>query len=225
MNMNVAQSINPVSASHNLVAQYAFGSLSSGMNLLVASLMSYRPELRSEYDNIATLNGQLLNECPPAPLSDNALDSILMKLDDPVITAPVKNQTVPGLNQDIAAPIRALLPTKIENLKWRYAYPGVRQVTLDVGDDGEEVTLLKIKPGKSAPRHTHDGLEATLILRGHYKDNETLYGPGELALADESTHHQPRAEGDEDCYCLAVTSGKLKVTDSYIKMARDFLGL
>ena len=54
-----------------------------------------------------------------------------------------------------------------------------------------------------------------------------LFGPsskncGELAVADHDVQHRPRAEGDEDCICLAVTDGALRFTDTLGRMARDF---
>jgi len=229
LNIEAHQTIRSSTESESLVAQFASGSLSSGMSLIMASLMSYRPELQNEYESVTALQGQLLDECSPSELREDALSCALNTLDAASNRASAEHRAPKSqandLNTDIALPLRSLLPDALEKLKWRYAYPGVKQVVLNVGDAGEEVTLLKIKPGKGAPRHTHSGLEATLILRGHYRDDQKLYGPGELALADSSTHHQPRAEGEEYCYCLAVTSGDLKVTDSYTKMVRDFFSI
>jgi putative transcriptional regulator len=96
---------------------------------------------------------------------------------------------------------------------------------LPIGDAGETVKLLKIKPGKAAPRHTHNGMEATLVLRGAFRDGERVYERGELAVADHDVQHRPRAEGEEDCICLAVTDGALRFTDTLGRMARDFFTL
>ena len=118
-------------------------------------------------------------------------------------------------NQDLPAALRDLLSEPVENADWRFAYPGVKQLKLPFGDNGETVKLLKIKPGKAAPRHTHKGIEATLVLRGAFRDGNRLYERGQLALADQHIQHRPRAEGNEDCICLAVTDGALRFTDSW----------
>lgn len=155
-------------------------------------------------------------------MSDDALDAILGKLD--TVEEEADTLVASDHNADLPSPLRAILDTPIEESKWRFAYPGVRQVNLPVGDSGESVKLLKIKPGKAAPRHTHSGIEATLVLRGAFRDGNRLYERGELALADQHIQHRPRAEGDEDCICLAVTDGALRFTDSLGRIARDLLG-
>jgi putative transcriptional regulator len=99
----------------------------------------------------------------------------------------------------------------------------VRQARLKIGGRDEEIKLLKIKPGKAAPRHTHDGFEATLVLRGAFRDEGKLFVRGDIAIANGRVDHRPRAEGDEDCYCLAVTTGALRVTDNFKRVLRDFL--
>ena len=124
--------------------------------------------------------------------------------------------------QEFVCYMREFLAKPIEQGRWRFAYPGVRHMELPIGDAGETVKLLKIKPGKAAPRHTHHGMEATLVLRGAFRDGERVYERGELAVADDDVQHRPRAEGDEDCICLAVTDGALRFTDTLGRMARDF---
>jgi putative transcriptional regulator len=213
----------PLSPSlESLVAQYASGDLGFGMSVLMASFITLSPAARQQLDTLEQLNGVLLDEAEEVSMSDDALDAILGKLD----TVEEEADTLVAFehNADLPSPLRAILDTPIEESKWRFAYPGVRQVNLPVGDSGESVKLLKIKPGKAAPRHTHSGIEATLVLRGAFRDGNRLYERGELALADQHIQHRPRAEGDEDCICLAVTDGALRFTDSLGRIARDLLG-
>lgn len=213
----------PLSPSlESLVAQYASGDLGYGMSVLMASFITLSPAARRQLETLEQLNGVLLDDAEQISLDDNALDTLLDKLDNVEETPPTQQQC--AHNKDLPAPLRAVLDQPIENAKWRFVYPGVRQANLPVGDSGESVKLLKIKPGKAAPRHTHSGIEATLVLRGAFRDGNRLYERGELALADQHIQHRPRAEGDEDCICLAVTDGALRFTDSLGRIARDILG-
>ena len=143
----------------------------------------------------------------------------MARLDEP---EPEEHDVPVQENQDLPAALRQLLDGSVEDADWRFAYPGVKQLKLSFGDNGETVKLLKIKPGKAAPRHTHKGIEATLVLRGAFRDGNRLYERGQLALADQHIQHRPRAEGIEDCICLAVTDGALRFTDSIGRIARDF---
>lgn len=211
----------PLSPSlESLVAQYAAGDMGHGMAVLMASFITLSPAARQQMQTLEQVNGVLLDEAEPVSMSDSALDDIMSLLDTG--DEPVVEDTPCAANADLPAPLRAVLDDAIEDGKWRFAYPGVRQMSLPIGDSGESVKLLKISPGKAAPRHTHKGIEATLVLRGAFRDGNRLYERGELALADQHIQHRPRAEGDEDCICLAVTDGALRFTDSLGRIARDF---
>ena len=211
----------PLSPSlESLVAQYAAGELGHGMSVLMASFLTLSPAARQQLDTLQELNGVLLEEAEAVAMPESALDALLARLDDDA--ADEAEVQARDINGDLPAPLRGILDKPIEDEKWRFAYPGVRQVKLAVGDQGETVKLLKIKPGKASPRHTHSGIEATLVLRGAFRDGNRLYERGELALADQHIQHRPRAEGDTDCICLAVTDGALRFTDSLGRVARDF---
>jgi putative transcriptional regulator len=203
----------------SLVAQYASGDLGYGMSILMASFITLSPAARDQFHALEQLNGVLLDEAEESDVKEDTLDALMARLDEP---EPVEEVTASEMNQDLPAALRDLLDGSVEEADWRFAYPGVKQLKLPVGDDGESVKLLKIKPGKAAPRHTHKGIEATLVLRGAFRDGNRLYERGQLALADQHIQHRPRAEGIEDCICLAVTDGALRFTDSIGRIARDF---
>ena len=203
-----------------LTAQYVSGELGHGMSVLMASYLTLSPEARQDVATLEKINGALLEEAEPASMNEDALDQLMARLDEP--ETPEVSIETNQLNADLPAPLRAFLTKPIEQERWRFAYPGVRHMELPIGDTGETVKLLKIKPGKAAPRHTHHGMEATLVLRGAFRDGERVYQRGELAVADHDVQHRPRAEGDEDCICLAVTDGALRFTDTIGRMARDF---
>ena len=210
----------PLSPSlESLVAQYAAGDLGYGMSVLMASYITLSPAARDQYRALEQLNGVLLDEAEQSDVKEDALNAIMARLDEP---EPEEQNVSVQENQDLPAALRELLDVSVEDADWRFAYPGVKQVKLPFGDDGETVKLLKIKPGKAAPRHTHKGIEATLVLRGAFRDGNRLYERGQLALADQHIQHRPRAEGIEDCICLAVTDGALRFTDSIGRIARDF---
>ena len=178
-------------------------------------------------ETFETLNGVMLDIAESVEMANDALAILMTRLDTPEsdesqVIANGNDKNGGSENKDLPAPLRAVLDHPIEDQRWRFAYPGVRQLSLGIGDDDERVKLLKIMPGKAAPRHSHKGIEATLVLRGAFRDGNRLYERGQLALADQHIQHRPRAEGDEDCICLAVNDGALRFTDSFGRVARDF---
>jgi len=214
----------PLSPSlESLVAQYAAGDLGYGMSVLMASFITLSPEAREQYNALEQLNGVLLEEAEHADIADDCLEALMARLDEPESEAAEISKS-DKCNSDLPNALRDVLDGPIDDAGWKFAYPGVKQVKLPIGDHGESVKLLRIKPGKAAPRHTHSGIEATLVLRGAFRDGNRLYERGQLALADQHIQHRPRAEGNEDCICLAVTDGALKFTDNLGRIARDFFG-
>ena len=220
----------PLSPSmESLLAAYASGHLGHGMSVLMASFLTLSPVARRQMETFETLNGIMLDDTEAAEMSEGALSSLMTRIDVPETDETDHSgngnaENVIRANNDLPAPLRAVLDRPIEDQRWRFAYPGVRQLSLCIGDDDERVKLLKIKSGKAAPRHTHKGIEATLVLRGAFRDGNRLYERGQLALADQHIQHRPRAEGDDDCICLAVNDGALRFTDSFGRVARDFFG-
>ena len=215
----------PLSPSlESLVAQYAAGDLGHGMSVLMASFITLSPEAREQYNALEQLNGVLLEEAEHADIAEGSLEALLARLEEPEAETAetIDAADTTDCNTDLPQALRSVLEGPIEDAGWRFAYPGVKQVKLAIGDRGESVKLLRIKPGKAAPRHTHSGIEATLVLRGAFRDGNRLYERGQLALADQHIQHRPRAEGNEDCICLAVTDGALKFTDNLGRIARDF---
>ena len=111
----------------------------------------------------------------------------------------------------------------IDDIPWKTKLPGYREHL--IGEiDGCEANLLWIKPGRKMPSHTHEGSEVTPGLSGAFTDANGRYGPGDIAVADDSIDHRPIAESDRPCICFAVTDAPLRLTGSYTQMFSDFLG-
>ncbi len=61
------------------------------------------------------------------------------------------------------------------------------------------------------------------MLRGAFKDGDKIYQRGDLAIADDGVEHRPKAVGESECLCLAVTSGSLKFKDRLGRVVKDFI--
>jgi putative transcriptional regulator len=109
---------------------------------------------------------------------------------------------LPAVLQDAA--IRTLA-----RRRWQRPTLGLRVLELDVESEGK-CELIRIEPGLSIPKHTHEGPEYTLVLTGAFRDENGLYGVGEVSFADPNVKHRPRAEPGAVCWNLAVTYGELK---------------
>lgn len=92
--------------------------------------------------------------------------------------------------------------------RWKSAVRGVTQLQLNLPGRAK-AEIIRIEAGTAVPRHSHKGRELTLCLVGGYSDEAGAYGPGDVAIADPSVRHQPKADDDGACFVLAITDAPL----------------
>ena len=194
-----------------LLLNYAMGHTSPGMELIIATHLTYCPACRAAVAEAEALSGAELAGTDAAEVSIPKIDAVLARLDDgqDIDNAPVFDNTLP-----YPRPLQAALPGNGADLKWSFRLPGLSEYMMD-GYGDEEVSMIRAKPGTRMLAHTHDGFEATLILQGQMADGDKLYRKGDLTIADHHDDHQPHITGDEVCICLVVMSGKLKFTGTF----------
>lgn len=193
----------------DLLAAYAAGSLSDGMRLLVASHIALNPASRTKVSRLEGIGGALLRDASAATLGPGCLDAALSRIDgpegraEPVCEAP-SDEVLP-------APLSQALGVGSAEIRWRFLLPGLSEYRLE-GFIGEEVSLLRARPGVRILQHTHAGDEATLVLSGRLKDGGAVFARGDVSLADHTDDHHPEVVGAEVCICLVVLSGSMRFT-------------
>lgn len=212
---------------------YSAGTLPQGMALLVSCHLHWCSDCRHRTEETDAVGGVMLDILTPSSLSDDALNAVLARLDEPEQEfAPVRPPTPTGSNRsassgresELPAPLAKLLRQPIDQLPWKRIGYGVRQLDLEL--DGPGATrLLRISPGVSVPHHTHGGNELTLILRGSYNDELGRFCRGDVADLDGDVEHQPLVDTDEDCICLIATDAPLKFSGLMGRLVQPFIGL
>ncbi len=108
-------------------------------------------------------------------------------------------------------------------LPWKSVAPGIRQIILPVGEGNSR--MLRIAAGKKMPVHSHRGNELTLILQGGYSDALGKFNAGDVADLDSEVEHQPVADEDEDCICLAGMDAPLHFRGWIARLMQPFVGI
>jgi putative transcriptional regulator len=75
------------------------------------------------------------------------------------------------------------------------------------------------------PAHTHRGQELTLVLSGAYHDETGRFARGDFQELDSDVVHQPHAEQDIDCICLAITDAPLRFKSLAAQLAQPLIGI
>ena len=202
-----------------LMARYVAGRLPEPARVLVEAHLAMAADNRPLVDALEDAAGVLLEEIEPVLVDDRK--TRLAEIFD----VPSMSDAIPVKASDSVLPdiLRRFVGMGIDDIPWKTKLPGYREYL--IGEiDGCEANLLWIKPGRKMPSHTHEGSELTLVLSGAFTDANGRYGPGDIAVADDSIDHRPIAENDRPCICFAVTDAPLRLTGSYTQMFSDFLG-
>lgn len=211
-----------MSVSHHpdddLLLACATGGLDMPLSLIVQSHLSFCAQCRSTVALAENVGGVLLDTIVPVPLAADALAATLARLgaQDGQTRAPVSNDNTP-------APLRAFLGRDLSQLGWRKLGPNLGYVTL-YRKGPLAMRLLRGAPGSDVGRHSHHGMEYTLVLRGGYKDETGSYGPGDFQAASSDVAHNPVADQDGDCINLAVTTAPLRFDGLVQKIAGRLFG-
>ena len=209
----------------DLLLAHAAGRLPEPVGLVVATHLALTPSRRAVYREYEALGGAMLDDLPPAELSNGAFDRLLARLDDdaePIRTRGADNSPRGSADPDVPAPLRSYIKGRLADLPWKH-YGGVSEAPLALDESVYRSRLVVLKAGKAVPKHTHDGQEVTVVLKGAFNDGIGHYARGDIAIADAHVDHQPVADPTEDCLCLTVTDAPLRLTGTFSRFLNPFL--
>lgn len=208
---------------HEMIVEYANGSLPEAESLLVASHASMCAACREEISALEDIGGGLLESGEEAPVAEDALAHVLARIDRPEpepAAAPIEFDI--ETRRTVPPPLRPLLAGSLAALHWRRLGRGLRQADLpDYG--GGRVSLLEIRASQKVAAHTHTGNEYTLVLRGGYRDGDAHYVAGDIAVADPSIDHAPVADDDGSCLCVTIRDGRTRLTGPVGRLFNPFV--
>lgn len=209
--------------SDGLLLDYAAGTAAEPVSLVIASHLAFCARCREEVRELDRLGGVLLEEMQPEAMSADGLERMLARIErpEPPVAEAVSAKTYEG-DSDIPEPLRGYLDRPLDAFPWRRR-GAISELTLLPDVTNHSTRLLRIRAGASAPRHTHQGSELTLVLRGSFRDDHGHYCCGDVDEADGDIDHRPVAGDEEDCLCLAVTDAPLKLTSPLGRLINPFV--
>jgi putative transcriptional regulator len=209
----------------DLLLAHAAGRLPEPVGLVVATHLALSPTRRAIYREYEALGGAMLDDLPPAELSADAFDRLMARLDEdeePIRDAAPASRVAGAGDPDLPSPLRSYVHGRLAELPWKH-YGSVSEAQLPLDESVYRTRLIVLRAGKAVPKHTHDGQEITVVLKGAFNDGIGRYGRGDIAIADAQVDHQPMAEPGEDCLCLTVTDAPLRLTGTFSRFLNPFL--
>ncbi|SEO90515.1 anti-ECFsigma factor, ChrR [Luteibacter sp. UNC138MFCol5.1] len=204
---------------------YSSGGLSVAFAAVVSAHLSVCHLCRDRLRATDTIGGGLLGQQEGLALSEGAAERLLAKLEH---TEPDTPTPPPELwrhdPDELPEPLWPYFGSSYKALRWKWIGPGIHHIRSHGADDGH-LMLLRVKPGRSLPMHTHGGSELTMILRGAYDDTLGHFAPGDVADLDEDTEHQPVTAPGVPCICVAATDAPLRFSGWMARALQPFVRL
>lgn len=210
----------------DIITDYSAGKLSPAKHLMVACQGEISDQVASRIAFQENVAASLIEDGASEALSPLFMGNVLAAL-------PAQDQ---GESQSQPDPIEGVAPKSLrhmlghglKDMKWKSLVPGVAVHDI-LGNrhtkDGDRLYLLKAKGGMKMPEHSHNGEEWTLILSGSYRTGEKQFSRGDLHIEDETETHAPHIDEGEDCICLVMTQGPLKMQGWVPKIVQSVVGI
>lgn len=204
-----------------LVSGYVSGTLPRPLHVLMDAHLELSPANRGIVAGLESAAGEALEQVEPMSVGgrDAALEAIFASEIAPASAADRIRRcgTLPRALQDFVG-------HTVDDIPWKTKMPGFREFDMD-DVDGCHVSMFWIKPGRTVPAHTHEGMELSLIIEGAFRDERGRFGPGDISIADPSVDHRPTAENEVPCIGFAVTDAPLRLTGPLRQRLSDILSI
>jgi putative transcriptional regulator len=206
MDTNIADTKVPL----EYLFDYASGAAPEPVALAIATMLTMNPMDAKVYSDLNAVGGALLEALPVhiAENDDMLLAATMAQLD----AAPHEFAPPVQSHATVPRPLQLYVGDSYENVRWHQVTQGVEEFVLNTGTRGYRTALLRIAPGKAMPLHRHGGLEMTVVLEGAYDDINGRFAKGDLEIAGVHDEHQPIADAQTGCLCLAVLSAPLRLS-------------
>jgi len=203
----------------DLLIGYAAGALPQAFDLVVASHVSLCDDARARLATYEAVGGAVIDDLEEADISEDSLDQTMAK-----IAGMPPSERQPFVHGVFPAPLREAVGGDADAVQWRSLAMGAKQAVAH--QDGEtSARLLFIPAGQAMPKHSHRGMEMTLVLQGAFRDDDGVFARGDVEVADQDVDHTPVAEPGADCICLVATDARLKFDGLLPRIAQPFLGI
>jgi putative transcriptional regulator len=192
----------------NMLIEFSAGTLETAPSICVSAHLHFCSNCRAKLLRLDQVGSQLMSQAEPVKVAEDALAQVMEKIDSGDNTAPKKT----NFDGDMPFTVNKLIGTSLINKNWKRLSSSVDVARFKTGQDNFEVALHKICAGGKTPKHGHEGLEYTVVLKGSFSDENAVYREGDFLLRQPGDVHQPMGSQNGECICLSALSAPIKPT-------------
>ena len=192
----------------NMLIEFSAGTLETAASICVSAHLHFCSSCRAKLLRLDQVGSQMMSEADPIEVADNAFDSLMEKIDTSGIE-PVKSTP----NVDLPFSVNKLMNTSLISKNWKRLSSSVDVARFKTGQEKFEVALHKICAGGKTPKHGHEGVEYTVVLKGSFSDEDAVYREGDFLVRNPGDVHQPMGAQNGECICLSALSAPIKLTN------------
>lgn len=209
--------------SETTLISYAAGALPVAIAGLVACHTTLCPDCRAKVRRLKLVGALLLETIEAEPVAEAAVSravSHFAQLNGSNPASPAKPPSDPVL----PAPLVHYLGMSGDELPWKTLTKGLQQYKLKLPRGAGEIRILKARPGLRLLKHSHRGMELTMVLTGAYRDETGEYHRGDVSDLAEDIEHQPKVTKDGECICIIASEKPARYSDFLPRLLQPILG-
>ena len=201
---------------------YVSGALPVAIAGLVACHATLCAECQAKIRQLKIVGALLLESIEAEPMADAEIARATNRFTqrDPLPQARAAHPSDPVL----PAPLAHYLGMTGDEIPWKTLVKGLQQYKVKLPKAAGEIRLLKARPGMRLLKHSHRGMELTMVLKGAYRDETGEFHRGDLSDLDEDIEHQPKVLSGDECICVIASERPARYSDLIPRLLQPIMG-
>ena len=205
----------------NMLIEFSAGTLDTAASICVSAHLHFCSSCRAKLLQLDQVGSHILTQTEPVEVAEDAFDRVMEKIDSGDSNSNLPDAQI--LDGDMPFSVNKLIGTSLINKNWKRLSSSVDIARFKTGQNQFEVALHKICAGGKTPKHGHEGLEYTVVLKGSFSDENAVYREGDFLLRQPGDVHQPMGAQNGECICLSALSAPIVPTSPFGFLMKPWL--
>lgn len=208
--------------SETTLISYAAGALPPAIAGLVACHGTICPECRAKVRRLKIVGALLLETIDADPPAEAEVTRAVNRFAQSAIV-PLPRADRPS-DPVLPAPLAHYLGMTSDEIPWKTLVKGLQQYKVRLPKGSGEIRLLKARPRLRLLKHSHRGMELTMVLKGAYRDETGEYHRGDVSDLHVDIEHQPKVMSDDECICIIASEAPARYSELLPRLLQPIMG-